>query len=94
MKCVRAILMGASLAVLVTSCVTVSQYKFSLDTDTGEVRREYYDITSRKGADEKDYSVTNDWAALKRIVEEQKPEYDPGVVEDVAKVLFEEDDVL
>lgn len=79
---------------LLTGCVTVSQYRFSLHSDTGEVRREYYDLTSRQGANEQDYSVTNDWATLKKLVADREPEFDPEVVEDVSKALFEEKNVL
>jgi hypothetical protein len=91
MKTIRAV---ASLAVLLTGCLTVSQYKFWFDVDTGEIKREYYDLTSRQGADEKDYSVTNDWAMLKQMIAEQNPEFDPEVVEDISKGLFEENKVL
>lgn len=94
MKTIRVVVVSISFAVLLTGCVTVSQYKFSFDFDTGEVRREYYDLTSRQGANEKDYSVTNDWATLKQMIAEQKPEFDPEVVEDIFKGLFEENKVL
>ena len=87
-------LAGAGLAALLAGCVTVSQYKFSFDDRTGEVKREYVDLTSRQGADEKDYSVTNDWARLKQMVAEQKPEFDPDVVQEVSKELFEENKAL
>lgn len=94
MKTLRFVLVSIGLAVVLTGCITVSQHKFSFNFDTGEVRWEYYDLTSRKGTDEKDYSVTNDWATLKQIVAEQKPEFDPEVVEDISKGLFEENKVL
>jgi hypothetical protein len=82
------------LTLLLAGCVTVSQYRFAFDPATGEVRREYVDLASRQGPDEKGYGVTNDWAALKLMIEEKKPEYDPDVIEDVSKVLFEENKVL
>jgi hypothetical protein len=94
MRTICNIVASISLAVVLTGCITVSQYRFSCDLGTGEIRREYYDLASRKGADEKDYSVTNDWATLKRLIEEKKPEYDPEVVEDISKSLFEENKVL
>ena len=94
MRMIWAIVVSTSLAVLLSGCVTVSRYKFSFDFGTGEVIREYYDLTSRQGGDEKDYSVTNDWAKLKQMIEDKKPEFDPDVVEDISKELFEENKVL
>jgi hypothetical protein len=94
MKILRIVVVNIGLAIILTGCITVSQYKFSFDFDTGEVRREYQDLTSRKGTDEKDYSVANDWATLKQMIAEQKPEFDPEVVEDISKGLFEENKVL
>jgi hypothetical protein len=94
MKTICLVVMSTSFAVLLTGCVTVSQYRFSFDFDTGAVRREYHDLTSRRGADEKDYNVTSDWATLKEMIAEQKPEFDPEVVEDTSKDLFEENNVL
>lgn len=89
-----AVLASTGLALLLTGCVTVSQYRFSFDSATGEVRREYVDLASRQGADEKGYSVTNDWATLKQMIEEKKPEFDPDVVEDISKSLFAENKTL
>jgi hypothetical protein len=86
--------MSIGSALLLTGCLTVSQYRFLLDFDNGKITREYYDIRSKQGADEKDYNVSKDWAELKRLVAEQKPEFDPEVVEDISKELFEEKDVL
>jgi hypothetical protein len=83
-----------SIAVFLTGCLTVSQYRFSFNFDTGKLTREYYDLRSKQGVDEKDYSVEKDWAELKRMIAEQKPEFDPDVVEDISKELFEEKDVL
>jgi len=94
MKTIRVLVVSTSFAVLLTGCVTVSQYRFSFDFDTGQVRREYYDLTSRKGFDEKDYSVSNDWTRLKQMMAEEKPEFDPEVVEYISKELFEENKVL
>lgn len=94
MKTIRAAIASLSFAALLTGCLTVSQYKFSFDFDTSEVRREYCDLTSRRGADEKDYSVANDWATLKQMITEHKLEFDPEVVEDISKSLFEENKVL
>jgi hypothetical protein len=94
MRTIRVAVVSTTLAVLLTGCVTVSQYRFSFDVDTGEVRREYCDLTSRSGVDEKDYSVTNDWAKLKEMIAEPKPEFDPEVVADISKGLFVENKVL
>jgi hypothetical protein len=85
---------GIGFAVLLTGCVTVSEQRFSLDSATGEIKREYRDLRSRQGADEKNYSVTNDWASLKKMVEDRDAEFDPEVVEDVSKSLFEDGGVL
>lgn len=94
MKKIGVLFLTFSIAVLLTGCITVSQYRFSFNFDTGKITREYCDLRSKKGVDEKDYSVENDWAELKRLVAEQKPEFDPDVVEDISKELFEEKDVL
>lgn len=94
MRTICSIVASICLTVVLTGCITVSQYSFSCDLGTGEIRREYYALASRKGPDEKDYSVTNDWTTLKRLIEEKKPEYDPEVVVDISKSLFEENKVL
>lgn len=75
-------------------CLTVSQYRLSLNYDTGDARWEYCDLRSKQGADEKDYSAANDWAELKKRVAEQKPEADQEVVADIAKEMFEENNML
>ncbi len=86
---------GSLMAVIfLVGCLTASQYKFSLNYSTGEVQREYFDLTSRKGVDEKDYSVANDWTNLQEMVEKKQPELDPDVVEDLSRELFEENNVL
>lgn len=94
MTTIRSLAACGVCAALMSGCVTVAQYKFSFDFATGEVTKEYYDLTSRPGADEKNYSVAKDWAELKRLVAEQKPEFDPEVVEDVSQGLFEDHKVL
>ena len=94
MKAILRVVINISFAILLTGCITVSQYRFSFDFDTGEIRREYCDIRSRRGADEKDYSVTKDWDSLKEIIAERKSEFDPDVVEDISKGMFEEKNVL
>jgi hypothetical protein len=95
MRPVLHVIAGVIIAVvLLTGCVTISRYKFSFHFSTGEVRREYHDLTSRKAVDEQDYSVTNDWARLKETIEDKEPEFDPEVVEDISKELFEENKVL
>ena len=94
MKTILCVVINISFAILLTGCITVSRYRFSFDFNTGEVRLEYYDITSRRGADEKDYSVTNDWNTLKEMIAEQKSEFDPEVVEDISRGMFEENNVL
>jgi hypothetical protein len=94
MKMISTAIAGFCFAILLAGCLTVSQYKFSFDFDTTEVRREYCDLASRPGVDEKDYSVANDWATLKQMITEHKPEFDPEVVEDISKSLFEENKML
>ena len=94
MSLLLVIILSGGLSVFLTGCLTVSQHKFSFDFQTGEVRREYYDITSRPGPDEKDYSIEKDWAALKQLVEEKKAEFDPDVVEDISRELFADGGVL
>ena len=94
MRTMRTLIVTAGLAVLLTGCITVSEYKFSFNFSTGEVRHVYYDLTSRQGADEKGYSVENDWAMLRQMIGDKKPEFDPDVVEDISKELFEENTVL
>lgn len=90
MNTIRAAIASASFAVHLTGCVTVSQVNFSFDPDTGELRWEYHDLASRPGADEKDHSVTNGWDTLKQMIAEEKSGFDPEVVEDISKGLFEE----
>lgn len=94
MKTIGVLFFSFSLAVLMAGCLTVSQYRFSFNFDSGEVRREYCDIRSKQGGDEKSYSVLNDWSGLKQMIAEQKNEFDPDVVEDISKELFEENNVL
>ena len=94
MKTIGVLFASISLSVLLAGCITVSQYRFSFNFDTGEARREYYDIRSKQGGDEKNYSVANDWAEMKQLIAEQKPEFDPDVVKDISKELFEENNLL
>ena len=94
MKRIAVLFVFISLAVLMAGCLTVSQYRFLFNFDTGEVRREYCDLRSKQGGDEKDYSIANDWAELKQLIAEQKPEFDPDVVKDISKELFEENNLL
>jgi len=94
MKAILRVVINISFAILLTGCITVSQHRFLFDFDSGEVRREYRNITSQRGADEKDYSVTKDWDTLKELIAEQKSEFDPEVVEDISKGMFEENNVL
>jgi hypothetical protein len=94
MKTTLRVVASVTGAALLAGCVTVSEYRFALDTTTGAVLREYIDLASRQGPNENDYSVTNDWATLKQLAAEKKPEYDPDVVEDVAKELFATNNVL
>ena len=94
MKMIYCMTAAITLALMLTGCITVAQYRFSCDLGTGEVRREYSNLASRQAPDEKDYSVANDWAGLKELIEEKKPEFDPEVVEDISKSLFEENKVL
>lgn len=94
MEMIRVAVVSIVLAVLLSGCITVSRYKFSLDLDTGEIIREYYNLTSREGVDEKDYSAAKDWATLREMVSEQKPEFDAEVIEDISKGLFQEKEML
>ncbi len=94
MKTICVLLVNISITFLLTGCLTLSQYRLSFNFDTGKLTREYYDLRSRKGVDEKDYSVSKDWNDLKEMIAEQKSEFDPDVVEDISKELFEENDVL
>jgi hypothetical protein len=77
-----------------TGCLTVSQYSFSFDYSTGKSTRIYHDIRSKKGGDEKGYSVEKDWKELKRITQDKDPTLDPEVVDEVSKELFQEDGLL
>lgn len=92
MRTIYSIVAGTGLAIVASGCITVSQYRFSFDFDTGNVVREYVDLTSRP--DEKNYSITNDWATLKQMIEEKKPEFDREVVEDISKSFFAENKAL
>lgn len=94
MKTIGVLFASISLSVLLAGCITVSQYRFSFNFDTGEAKREYYDIRSKQGGDEKNDSIANDWAELKQLIAEQKPEFDPDVVKDISKELFEENNLL
>ena len=79
---------------LLSGCIIVSRSSFSLDFVTGELQRTYYGLASKLAPDEKDYSVAGDWASLKEEVADKKPEFDPDVVQDVSKVLFEQNKEL
>jgi hypothetical protein len=81
-------------ASFMTGCLTVSQYSFSLNYTTGESKRIYHDIRSKKGGDEKDYTVEDDWKELKRLIQDKDPTLDPEVVKEVSKELFQQDGVL
>lgn len=93
-KVVCRIVAGVGALVLLAGCVTVSEQSFSLDAATGEVRREYRNLTSRQGPNEQDYSLTNDWARLKEMAGDSKPEFDPEVVADVSRELYQDGKVL
>lgn len=88
------ILLVCILASFMTGCLTVSKYSFSFDYSTGESKRLYHDIRSRKGGDEKGYSIEKDWKELKRLIQDKDPALDPEVVEEVSKELFQEESVL
>ena len=104
MRSIRAILPMFCFAVLLTSCIKVSRRKFSFNFVTGEIQQVYRDLSSnlspRKDSNAKDCddatecSPAKDWAGLKEMVAEKKPEFDSDVVEDISKVLFEENKVL
>lgn len=80
--------------IILSGCVTVSQYKFSFDYSSGEVMRDFYNLKSQKDPGEKNYSIEEDWNELKKLVEETDPEYDINIVQDISKKLFQENDVL
>ena len=85
---------GLGALILMAGCVTVSEYSFSFDYDTGEVRREYRNLASRQAPNEQNYSVTNDWAQVKKMQADPKPEFDPEVVADISRELYQDGKVL
>ncbi len=85
---------GLGAVILLAGCVTVSEYTFSFDYNTGEVRREYRNLTSRQAPNEQNYSVTNDWAQLKKMQSDPKPEFDPEVVAVISRELYQDGEVL
>jgi len=78
---------------LMNGCLTAERYSFTFDYETGRVEMVYHNIGSLK-SDECDYSVAKDWEYLKELIVDTKPEYDPDVVEEITKELFEENGVL
>jgi hypothetical protein len=78
---------------LMNSCLTAERYSFTFDYETGRAVMVYHNIGSRK-SDECDYRVEQDWEYLKDALLETEPEYDPDVVEEIGKELFEENGVL
>lgn len=78
---------------LMNGCLTAERYSFTFDYDTGRTVMVYHNIGSQKGS-ECDYSAEKDWKDLKDSLLDTKPEYDPDVVEEISKELFEEDSVL
>ncbi|MCJ7663357.1 MAG: hypothetical protein MUO24_03855 [Desulfobacterales bacterium] len=78
---------------LMNGCLTAERYSFTFDYETGRVVMMYHDIGSQKGG-ECDYSAKKDWEDLKELILDTKPEYDPDVVEETTKELFEEKGVL
>jgi hypothetical protein len=80
-------------AVLTQGCLTVMEESFKLNAETGMVEQGYHDIRSRKGLQEKDYSIEDDWKGLKKLIEEEL-ELDKDVVKAMSKELFEEDKTL
>jgi hypothetical protein len=78
---------------LMNGCLTAERYSFTFDYETGRVVMVYHNIGSQKGS-ENDYSVEKDWEYLKELIVDTKPEYDPDVVEEISKELFEENGVL
>ncbi len=85
---------AAAAPALLAGCLTVSEQAFFLDAASGDVRREYRDLGSRQAPNEKDYSVTNDWAQLKQMLGDPKPEFDPEVVAEVSRELYRDGSVL
>ncbi|MDE2490687.1 MAG: hypothetical protein KGM24_07550 [Elusimicrobia bacterium] len=94
MRRIRSALTAAGVVVLLAGCVAASRSKFSFDFKTGELRRTYCGLSSVKDGGDKDYSAAKDWDRLKGLAESKKPEYDPDVVAEVSKTLFEKDGEL
>jgi hypothetical protein len=78
---------------LMNGCLTAERYSFTFDYETGRVVMVYHNIGSQKGS-ECDYSTEKDWEDLKELIADTKPQYDPDVVEEITKELFEENGVL
>jgi len=78
---------------LMNGCLTAERYSFTFDYDTGRVVMIYHNIRSQRG-DEKDNGIAKDWEYLKELIVDTKPEYDPDVIEESTKELFEEGGVL
>lgn len=93
MRTFMTLVAALSLAALAAGCLTVSGYSFTFDTETGLTEIIYHDIRSEK-EDKDDYSVAEDWAELKRIVESPDPDLDGDVVDEVSKKLFAEKKAL
>lgn len=85
---------------LLTGCLTVSKYSYSIDFKTGVTEIVYHDIRSAKGV-EKDYSIEKDWSDLLKIIDDKKlrindndSNYDLDIVETPSKELFKENNIL
>ena len=93
MRLLKMLVLFGTLA-FASGCITLSEYRFSLDCDTGKLERVYVDLRSKKGATEKDYSVEGDWEQLQEILADEEPEFDKDVVMSIDTKLFEEDGTL
>jgi hypothetical protein len=93
MRALIQIFFVAVVAILAQGCLTVSEESISVNAETGVVEQNYYDIRSRKGLQEKDYSPEKDWQALKEAIAEEST-LDKDVVKAISKGLFEEKKTL
>jgi hypothetical protein len=93
MKRIILLLFLCACFMLMDGCLTAERYSFTFDCETGRAVMVYHNIGSLKGG-ECDYSIEKDWEDLKGLILNTKPEYDPDVVEEISKELFEEKGVL
>ncbi len=93
MKKIIVLLCLCACFMLMNGCLTAERYSFTFDYDTGRAEMIYHNIRSQSD-EEKDNGVAKDWEYLKELIVDTKPAYDPDVVEEITKELFEEHGVL